>query len=200
MRLALHFNKELPDLKVKYDAEFVSGQISLELFNQACELYKREGNNKFYPNNIQEVINIVKKPVSHEDIAQNLSSKLIQAVIDHGYTWTNGSWRNCTLDGVTEIRRTFKGATQLYLEWDHAALEVFGPIGLTIVSRYGGWPQFCEIVNDSPDGVVRQQIAKLATSLMNTQERTGSFELPHSKESVLLPNVVQLLKPKEVPK
>jgi hypothetical protein len=200
LRLAVHFGKELSDTKVLNDADFVKQQLSLEDFLKAIALYCRDSNNKFYPNNIQQVIDMVKKPVKNEDIAANIASEILKAVSNHGYTWARGSWGPCIIDGVTRVERFFKGKDISYLQWEHAALSVFGPVGITIVRKYGGWESFCNTVNESQDGVVRAQITKLASSLLNTQDRTGSFDIPliSGESSPLLGTIIQLAERKQI--
>lgn len=202
MMLAAAFTKKLSDMEVTVHAQIASQELTLEQFNKACMLWIKSGE-KFYPNNIMEVVQLVKKPVSNEDQASQLSALLVKAVQDFGRRWDVGSWRHVILDGETKLEKTFQGSDTLYLNWEHAALSVFGQVGLTLVNRHGGWERFCEYIDNSPETVTRAQVKNLATSLLNTVEKTGSFEVPlslsPSKDSVLIGNVLQL-PIKEMPK
>jgi hypothetical protein len=192
--LAAYYEKVLSPEQIEIYSNQLAESLTAEETLQACKMYINEPANEFFPRPLSKLIHLIKKPVSNEDQATNLASKILQAVIDHGYRWNVGSWRNTTLDGVTDIRKTFQGSDQLYLQWDHAALSVFGPLGIIIIDRFGGWESFCELVRNSPDGVIRAQIKTLALSLMNTNDKTGSFEIPLISSGPVkgLENLIQL--------
>jgi hypothetical protein len=194
--LAAYYEKVLSSEQLEVYTNQLAENLTPQEMNLACKMYIAEPTNEFFPRPVSKLIHLIKKPVSNEDQATQIAALLIKAVVDHGYRWNVGSWCICTLDGVKDCRKTFQGKDTIYLEWEHAALSVFGRVGLTIVNRYGGWERFCENVNSSHDGVIRAQIKNLATSLLNTVEKTGSFEVPlslnPSKESVLIGNVLEM--------
>jgi hypothetical protein len=179
--LAARLKKQLPDLSVKADAEAASKKLSLEQFIQACEMYLDSGA-EFYPNNIQKVLELVLKPVSNQYRANHVAALLLKAITDYGADWTKGTYKTYNIGNGDEFGPTYagilNGARNYFLSWEHAALSVFGHEGLIVVNRYGGWSRFCEIAQQSPDGVIRKQSTDLAHSLMNTKERTGAYNIP----------------------
>jgi hypothetical protein len=176
--LAAYYEKVLSPEQIEIYSNQLAENLTPEETLQACKMYIAEPANEFFPRPVSKLIALIKKPVSNEDQAANIASAIMNAYVDHGYRWnvpTHGHIKH--EDGLIELGQYFKGKDTNYLQWDHAALSVFGPVGLEIVNRYGGWTSFCEIAKDTLDGVIRAQIKTLALSLMNTHERTGSFGL-----------------------
>lgn len=176
--LAAYYEKVLSPEQIEIYSNQLSEFLTPGETALACKLYINEPKNEFFPRPLSKLIQLVKKPVTNEDQAANLTSEILKAVLDHGYRWTKPTHGFVKReDGLIELGQYFKGRDTKYYSWDHAALSVFGPVGLEIVKKYGGWEILCEKVNESPDGVIRAQIKTLALSLMNTHERTGSFGL-----------------------
>lgn len=176
--LAAYYEKVLSPEQIEIYSNQLSESLTPEEVKVACKLYIDEPKNEFFPRPVSKLIQLVKKPVTNEDQAANIASEIMNAYVNHGYRWntpTHGYIKRD--DGVIELGQYFKGKDTNYFQWDHAALSVFGPVGLEVVNRYGGWTSFCEIAKETLDGVIRAQIKTLALSLMNTHERTGSFGL-----------------------
>jgi hypothetical protein len=198
--LAAYYEKVLSPEQIEIYSNQLAESLSAEETLQACKMYIAEPANEFFPRPLSKLIHLIKKPVSNEDQSSQISALLIKAVQDFGSRWTNGTFGQYHYQHGTDWGKAFEGRLEgkkhFYEQWDHAAISVFGQIGLTVVNRYGGWERFCENVDSSHDGVIRAQVKNLATSLLNTVEKTGSFEVPlslsPSKDSVLIGNVIEM--------
>lgn len=168
IQLAAYYEKILTDDQIKMYAEDLDNITDDETI-LACKLYRQGSKNEFFPRPMAKLVELIKKPFSTDDMAQQISSALLKAVVDYGYIWADGTFK-------ADHGIVFKGANIFYRWWEGAAQTVIGKEGIEIVRRYGGWKQFCETVSQSPDGVIRQQITKLASSLINVEFTTEKFQ------------------------
>lgn len=187
IKLAAYYEKILTDEQLSIYSEQLNQALSEVECAQACRLYINDPKNEFFPRPVSKLIALIQAPLSNEDVAQNVSSLLMQAERKFGVHWTEGHLQA----GET----IFAGKDISYRSWRDAAKSMFGETGLQIVDRYGGWKEFCVNVYDSPDGVVRAQIKNLAASLQNTKQRTGSFDaLPASGSGAQVHQLFQNIK------
>ena len=187
LRLASHFKQKLEDTNVLIDTEAAKKQLTEEEFEKACELYKTNSKNEWYPKNIQCVIDLVRKPIFDEDIAQNIVSKLFEYQIKKGRDWSKGvvaADQKIYFEGLDA-----KGEPALHYTFEQAMFSVFGLVGIEIVNREAGWVNFCAKTGDFDKTIFRPQMVKLAISLLKHMDKTGSFEvapLLASNEPVVL--------------
>jgi len=175
IKLAAYYEKDLSDEQILMYSEQLSGSLNIEELKAAIKFYIDDPKNEFFPRPVSKLISIIKSPVSAEDVSQNISSLLMAAEKKYGVHWASGFMQ----DG--EI--VYQGKDCAFQNWRHAAVSVFGPTGLQVVDRYGGWKEFCVNIYESPDGVVRAQVKNLATSLQNIMTKTGSYDYLDSKPS-----------------
>ncbi len=177
IKLAAYYEKKLSDEQIEmYSAQLSEHLTELEAA-LACKKYIDNPGNEFFPRPVSKLIYLVKKPVSNEDMAQNITGLLMEAVRAYGPHWASGHSQNGEM--------VYAGKDQAYTTWENAALSVFGRVGVVAVQRYGGWLNFCQNVYESPEGVVRAQTKNLLTSLQNIKEQTGSYaSLPYHKEQI----------------
>ena len=168
VKLASYYEKTLTPEQIAIYSEQLSESLTDAEASLACKLYINDPNNEFFPRPVSKLIYLVKKPVSSEDMAQNITSLLMEAERKYGVHWAEGFFQ----DG----EKIYQGKDICYKNWADAALSVFGEVGLTAVNRYGGWVNLCQTIYDSPDGVVRAQFRGLTTSLQNIKEKTGSYD------------------------
>jgi hypothetical protein len=202
MRLGAHFKTKLEDAFALADADFAKNQVPADQFQFACELYKRDSKNQFYPKNIQCVIDLVKKPITDDDVAQNIVSKILEYQIKKGTDWKNGV-------KASDNQLYFAGIDQnqnecLYHTFDEAMASVFGTVGLEIIKRENGWTNFCKNSSQFDKTILRPQLVRLAVSLLKHLEKTGSFmpaPLLSASNEPVLGQVKNLLnfKAKEMP-
>lgn len=174
VKLAAYYEKTLTDEQVEIYSNQIMESLTSDECAHACKLYINDPKNEFFPRPVSKLITLIKSPISNEDISQNISSMLIEAEKRFGPHWDEG----CCQEG----QMIFRGKDCAYTNWRHAALSVFGEVGLKVVDRYGGWKDFCINIYESPDGVIRAQIKNLATSLQNTIQKTGSFDYLPTRE------------------
>jgi len=203
MRLAAHFKTKLEDAFVLADSEFAKHQSTPEEFAIACELYKSDSKNQWYPKNIQCVVDLVKKPITDEDTAQNIVSKILEYQIKKG-----ASWKNAVI--AKDQKSYFVGLNSnqeecLHYTFEDAMVSVFGLIGLEVIKRENGWTSFCANSSQFDKTILRPQLVKLTISLIKHFEKTGSFNiapLPLELGGPVLGQNTNLLnfKAKEMPK
>jgi hypothetical protein len=174
VQLAAYYEKTLSDDQVKMYVEDL-GDLTDEETSTACKIYRSIPENTYFPRPMAKLVQLIKKPISTEDSAEDIASLMLKAVSDFGHTWADGTFR-------ADYGFVFKGRDVQYLCWEYAAETVFGKEAVEIARRYGGWKQFCLTVNDSPDGVIRAQIARLAKSLINNNEVISNFNLLEKKQ------------------
>lgn len=176
LRLSWFLKTKLDDSVLIGDADFAAKQLTVEEFEEACELYKKNGKNTFYPKNIQQVVDLVKKPIFDDDIAQNIVSKIFEYQIKRGQ-----SWADMILDTAGE--KYFVGVdftTQKpcrFDNFDEMLICTFGLVGFEIIRRENGWKNFCKNCGDFDKTILRPQLVRLAGSLIKHLEKTGSFEV-----------------------
>ena len=185
--LAAYYDKPLTDQQLIMYSDQVSRLLSVDEMKLAAKLYIDDPKNEFFPRPVSKLIELIRKPVSTEDLSQNTTSLLMQAERKYGVHWSEGHFQG----GET----VYQGKDISYRSWSEAALSVFGEVGLRVVDRYGGWKNFCINVYESPDGVVRAQVTKLAVALQNSREKTGTFDaLPnYSKQNQGLSSMGQII-------
>lgn len=177
IKLAAYYEKILTDDQVEIYANQLAESLTPEETALACKKYIDNPANEFFPRPVSKLIYLVKKPVSNEDMAQNITGLLMAAVRAYGPHWASGHAQSGEM--------IYAGKDQAYKTWENAALSVFGQVGLVAVQRYGGWLNFCQNVYESPEGVVRAQVKNLTTSLQNIKEQTGSYaSLPYHSEQI----------------
>ncbi len=196
VKLAAYYEKTLTPEQILIYSNQLSENLTDVECDLACKLYINNPANEFFPRPVSKLIYLVKKPVSHEDMAQNITSLLLEAERKFGCHWAEGHF----VGGEC----VFQGKEMNYGTFAEAALSVFGEVALTVVNRYGGWKAFCEVIYQSPDGVIRAQVAKLTTSLQNIKEKTGSYGAPSLTHAApvqieQVSNVINLLTSKEMP-
>ncbi len=174
--LAAYYDKPLTDQQIIMYSDQVSRLLSVDEMKLAAKLYIDDPKNEFFPRPVSKLVELIRKPVSTEDLSQNVVSLLLQAERKFGVHWTDGYFQG----GET----LFTGKQYSYRTWAEAAISFFGEVGLQIVDRYGGWKNFCMTIYESPDGVIRAQVKNLTTSLQNSKERVGNFDaLPNYSRS-----------------
>lgn len=186
VKLAAYYEKTLTSEQIGLYSNQLAESMTDQEVAIACKKYIDNPANEFFPRPVSKLIYLVKKPVSNEDMAQNITGLLMEAVRAYGPHWASGHYQN----GAP----VFAGKDQAYTTWENAALSVFGQVGLVAVQRYGGWLNFCQNVYESPEGVVRAQVKNLTTSLQNIKEQTGSYaSLPYQSEQTGPVNELQNL-------
>lgn len=105
LRLAAHFKTKLEDVFAVADAEYAENQTSVAEFQLACDLFKKDSRNEFYPKNIQRVIDFVKKPISTEDQSLDDVTKICDAVSKFGWTGFNEAKNYIGIRGWEVVRR-----------------------------------------------------------------------------------------------
>ena len=178
IKLAAYYEKVFSDEQVSMYTEDLE-PLTDEETALACKLYRQNGSNTFFPRPIAKLVELIKKPISNEDQAQMIVSSIFQMFKKHKESWADGSYT--TVDG--EFANYFKGKDFLYKTFDEAVLSEIWPNGLMVVQKFGGWKSICDNIYESPEGVVRAQLHKLATASLNLYERTGSFDLLSHKEN-----------------
>lgn len=203
--LAAHFKMKLEDSFILADADFLKARLSPEELLQACELYKEDSKNTYYPKNVAVLVDLIKKPITQEDTAQNIVSKLFEYATKKGRSWKDGvlaTDQKIYFEGLNEF-----GAPALKYTFDEALVSVFGPVGFEIVRREGGWSRFCPYANDSEKTILRPQLVRLAVSLLKHIEKTGTLDVaPLLSASSVAPllsgggnKVIPLPAPKSIP-
>lgn len=168
IKLASYYEKVLSDEQIQIYSEQLSQNLTDDECLVACRKYIDDPKNEFFPRPISKLIALIKSPISNDDMSQNISSLLMEAERKYGVHWSEGYYQS----GET----IYKGKDVSHKTWQEAALSIFGPVGLKVVDRYGGWKNFCINIYESPDGVIRAQIKNLVGSLQNISQKTGSFE------------------------
>ena len=183
VKLAAYYEKNLSDEQIMIYSNQITENLTDDECAWACKLYISDPKNEFFPKPVSKLIALIRTPLSSEDVSQNITSLLLQAERKYGIHWSEGYFQG----GET----IYQGKDISYKTWRAAAISVFGETGLKLVDRYGGWKEFCINVYDSPDGVVRAQVAKAITSLQNTIQKTGDYDaLPQGNGGA---KVIQLM-------
>lgn len=175
LRLATYFKTKLDNVSVALDSEAAAKQLSAPEFEAACELFKTDSKNQFYPKNIQTVIDLIRKPIFSENRAQNIVSKIFEYQIKKGKSWKDGviaADQKLYWEGLDQ-----KGDPCLHYTFEQAMHSVFGTVGLELVRRENGWVTFCQNNADFDKTILRPQLVKLTISLIKHHEKTGSFEV-----------------------
>lgn len=167
IKLAAYYEKILTDDQVRMYAEDLSS-LSVEETALACKLYRSNPKNEFFPRPMAKLVEAVRNPISTEDLGQNLTSVMIEAVSKYGHHWDSGFFQGGEI--------IYSGKNCAFRDWRHAAISVFGDVGLKLVDRQGGWKNFCELVHESPDGVIRKQISSLASTIQKTNNVIGNTD------------------------
>lgn len=191
-QLAAYYEKILSDEQILMYVEDLAALTDEETIT-ACKIYRSIPENTYFPRPMAKLVQLIKKPISTEDAAEDIASIMLKAVSDYGYTWADGTFK-------ADYGMVYKGRDVYYLCWEYAAETVMGKEAVEIARRYGGWKLFCQTVNESPDGVIRAQIARLAKSLINNSEVRSQFEQlehkkPVSNQLEKITNLIPIRKP-----
>ena len=77
IQLAAVYDKQFSDELIKIyveDLELLSDEETVA----ACKLYRQNPKNEFFPRPIAKLVQLVKNPVSNEDIAANVAAELLK--------------------------------------------------------------------------------------------------------------------------
>lgn len=181
IKLAAYYEKVFSDEQISMYTEDLEALTDEETV-LACRLYRQNGANTFFPRPVAKLVELIKKPVSNEDQAQLIVSSIFQMFKKHGESWSDGSYTTVN----SEFANYFKGRDFLHKSFDEAVLSEIGPNGLMVVQKFGGWRSVCNNIFESPEGVVRAQLHKLATASLNLYEKTGAFDLLQAPKNNVL--------------
>lgn len=166
VKLAAYYEKTLSPEQIAIYSEQLAQNLTDQECSMACRLYINDPNNEWFPKPVSKLIALIKKPVSIEDTATLIASLIIATSreFDFGSGWAEGFFQ--------AGERVFKGKDCLYTRWDYAALSKLGEMGLGVVKAFGNWESVCRFVLESPEGVARAQLSKLAVSIQNVDQKT----------------------------
>jgi hypothetical protein len=114
VKLAAYYEKTLSSEQIQMYSEQLEEHLTDEACSIACKKYIDNSANEFFPRPISKLIAIIKTPVSLDDDAQEIASKIINAVSKFG-------WNNY-----------------------EDAKNYIGERGFDVVKRFGGWQYVCQ--------------------------------------------------------
>ena len=182
IQLAAYYEKIFSDEQISMYAEDLEPLTDEETI-MACRLYRKNGANAFFPRPVAKLVELIKKPLTNEDQAQLIVSSVFQMFKKHGEAWSDGSFS--TVEG--EFANFFRGREYLHRHFNEAVFSEVGPVGFMVIHNFGGWKSVCKNIYESPEGVVRAQLFKLALASLNQIEKAVpfNFELEQKKHNVL---------------
>lgn len=156
VKLASYYEKTLSPEQINIYAEQLHGALNHQEMSHACKLYIDDPKNEFFPRPISKLIQLIKTPVSENDVAVDVASRVLEAVSRFG--WAN----------------------------EGEAMDYVGEAGKMAVKRFGGWMHICQNLGvDISITTFQAQIREMIKSGLKINQASQSLNQLESSSNVI---------------